>query len=48
MWGAPRATCSSHLTEHLLQHFVCPLKILQFLLADFQMAFCVLQEGGDS
>jgi len=44
----PRPTCSSHLTEPLLQHFVFPLKVLQFLLGDFQTGFCVLQAGRDS
>lgn len=44
----PRATCSSHLTEPLLQHLVFPLKVFQFLLDDFQTGFCVLRVGRDS
>lgn len=35
----PSPACTSHLTEPLLQNLVFPLKVLQFLLGDFQMGF---------
>lgn len=43
-----RPTCSSHLTEPLLQYFMFPSKVFQFLLGDLQMSFCVLQVGSNS
>lgn len=41
----PSPACRSHLTEPLLQYLVFPLKVLQFLLGDFQMGFGVLGMG---